>query len=79
MYKRQGVGIVASIAFDPERDRTLRALDAGTLFEVNLTRLAVRRGTWLRGYVYAFMEAFAPTLTRDVVEKALQSEPLADV
>jgi LysR family transcriptional regulator, cys regulon transcriptional activator len=67
-----GVGIVASIAFDPERDRTLRALDARTLFEVNLTRLAIRRGAWLRGYVYAFIEAFAPTLTRPVVEAAMK-------
>lgn len=66
-----GVGIVASIAFDAERDRTLRALDARHLFEINLTRLAIRRGTWLRGYVYAFIEAFAPTLSRSVVERAL--------
>lgn len=66
-----GVGIVASIAFDPERDRTLRAFDARHLFEVNLTRLAVRRGTWLRGYVYAFIESFAPTLSRAVVDRAL--------
>ncbi len=66
-----GVGVVASIAFDAERDRTLRALDAGHLFEVNLTRLAIRRGGWLPGYVYAFIEAFAPTLTRAVVERAL--------
>jgi LysR family cys regulon transcriptional activator len=71
-----GVGIVASIAFDAERDRTLRALDAGALFEVNLTRLAIRRGTWLRGYVYAFIEAFAPTLTRAAVERALQGEDI---
>lgn len=71
-----GVGIVASIAFDPERDRTLRALDARHLFEVNLTRLAVRRGTWLRGYVYAFIESFAPTLTREVVQRALAGEPV---
>ncbi len=70
-----GVGIVASIAFDAQRDRTLRALDARHLFEVNLTRLAVRRGAWLRGYVYAFIEAFAPTLTRAVVERALAAEP----
>jgi LysR family cys regulon transcriptional activator len=70
-----GVGIVASIAFDPERDRNLRAIDAGTLFEVNLTRLAIRRGAWLRGYAYAFIEAFAPTLTRAAVEKALASGP----
>ncbi len=69
-----GVGIVASIAFDPERDRNLRAIDAGELFEVNLTRLAIRRGTWLRGYVYAFIESFAPTLTREVVEAALNGE-----
>ena len=71
-----GVGIVASIAFDPERDRTLRALDARHLFEVNLTRLALRRGTWLRGYVYAFIESFAPTLTREVVQRALAGEPV---
>jgi LysR family cys regulon transcriptional activator len=71
-----GVGIVASIAFVAERDRTLRALDARHLFEVNLTRLAIRRGTWLRGYVYAFIESFAPTLTREVVQRALAGETI---
>jgi LysR family cys regulon transcriptional activator len=73
-----GVGIVASIAFDAERDRTLHALDARHLFEINLTRLAVRRGTWLRGYVYAFIEAFAPTLSRSVVERALAGDVHAE-
>lgn len=73
-----GIGIVAAIAFDAERDRTLRAIDARHLFEVNLTRLAIRRGTWLRGYVYVFIEAFAPTLTRSVVESALAGGPLPD-
>ena len=53
-------------------------LDARALFEVNLTRLAIRRGAWLRGYVYAFVEAFAPTLTRPVVEAAMRGEPVAD-
>ena len=70
-----GVGIVASIAFDAERDRNLRARDAGHLFEVNVTRLAVRRGSYLRGYVYAFMEAFAAPLTREVVDRALSAPP----
>ncbi|NVO06036.1 MAG: CysB family HTH-type transcriptional regulator, partial [Rhodoferax sp.] len=46
-----GVGVVASIAFDPDRDRNLRALDAGHLFAINMTRLAFRRGAFLRGYV----------------------------
>ena len=74
-----GVGIVAAIAFDAERDRTLRALDARHLFEVNLTRLAIRRGSWLRGYVYSFIEAFAPPLTREVVERALAGEAVEDL
>ena len=34
----------------------------------------IRRGTWLRGYVYAFIEAFAPPLTRSVVDAALRGE-----
>jgi LysR family cys regulon transcriptional activator len=65
-----GVGVVASIAYDEERDRNLRALDAGHLFAVNMTRLAFRRGTFLRSYVYSFIETFAPPLTRQVVEAA---------
>jgi LysR family cys regulon transcriptional activator len=72
-----GVGIVASIAVDAERDRHLRLLDAGHLFEVNLTRLGLRRGAWLRGYAYHFIESFVPTLTRDVVAQALAVGPSA--
>jgi LysR family transcriptional regulator, cys regulon transcriptional activator len=70
-----GVGIVASIAFDEQRDRELRALDARHLFEINLTKLAVRRGSFLRSYVYDFIETFASTLTREVVERALATAP----
>jgi len=70
-----GVGIVAAIAFDEERDTHLTALDARHLFATNMTRLAVRRGAYLRGYVYDFIETFAPTLTRELVERALASAP----
>jgi LysR family cys regulon transcriptional activator len=66
-----GVGIITSIALDAERDTQLCMLNARHLFEINLTHLAVRRGTWLRGYTYSFIETFAPTLTRAVVQRAL--------
>ncbi|MDP9045162.1 MAG: CysB family HTH-type transcriptional regulator [Pseudomonadota bacterium] len=74
-----GVGIVASIAFDDERDHDLRAIDARHLFEVNLTKLAVRRGAFLRGYVYDFIQTFAPGLNRAVVERAMNAGPGASV
>ena len=73
-----GVGIVASVALDADRDRNLRILDAGHLFQVNVTRLGLRRGAWLRGYAYSFIETFVPTLTRAAVTQALaQLEPEA--
>ena len=69
-----GVGIVASVALDADRDRNLRILDAGHLFQVNVTRLGLRRGAWLRGYAYSFIETFVPTLTKAAVSAALANE-----
>ncbi|KAF0203187.1 MAG: LysR family transcriptional regulator cys regulon transcriptional [Gallionellaceae bacterium] len=66
-----GVGILAELAFIPERDRHLRKIEAGHLFKPNTTRLAIRKNEYLRGYTYDFIELFAPHLTRDVVEKAM--------
>jgi len=72
-----GVGIVAGFAYDADRDRDLGAVEAGHLFEINTTRLAIRRGTRLRNYAFAFIETFAPTLTRPVVEEALAKADLS--
>ncbi|MDP2869313.1 CysB family HTH-type transcriptional regulator [Methyloversatilis sp.] len=66
-----GVGIVAQMAFDPEQDRALRALDCAHLFEPSTTRIGLHRNAWLRGYTYDFIEQFASALNRDVVDQAL--------
>jgi LysR family cys regulon transcriptional activator len=68
-----GVGIVASMAFDHRRDQGLRAVEASHLFAPNVTRLAVRRGTYLRAYAYHFIERFAPNFTRSDIDSALQA------
>ncbi len=66
-----GIGILASMAFDPARDTRLRVMDASHLFEASTTRIGIRRSAYLRGYVFAFIELFAPHLTREVVMEAL--------
>jgi len=66
-----GVGIVAKMAVDPQVDDDLVMLDASHLFEASVTKIGFRRGTFLRGFMYAFVEAFAPHLTRDRVDQAL--------
>jgi LysR family transcriptional regulator, cys regulon transcriptional activator len=70
-----GVGIIAAIAYDEQRDTRLKAIDARHLFASNMTRLAVRRGSFLRGYVYEFIRTFASPLTREVVDRAMSEEP----
>jgi len=55
-----GVGIMAEMAWDRGRDRTLRTLPAGQLFGMNRVRLAVRKDTFLRGFATAFIDLFMP-------------------
>lgn len=69
-----GVGIIAAIAYDEQRDSQLAAIDARHLFASNMTRLALRRGAFLRGYVYEFIRSFASPLTREVIDSALAAE-----
>lgn len=71
-----GVGIIAAVAYDPKRDTGLVAIDARHLFETNITRLAIRRGAYLRDYVYDFIRTFASPLTREVVDAALAEPPV---
>jgi LysR family cys regulon transcriptional activator len=69
-----GVGIIAGMAFDAERDKNLRAIPVGHLFGTNVSRLALKQGAYLRGYVFTFIELLAPTLNRKLVEQVLGGE-----
>jgi LysR family cys regulon transcriptional activator len=73
-----GIGILAKMAFIPERDKHLRMLDAGHLIKPSTTRIAIRKNEYLRGYTYDFIELFAPHLTRTLVAKAMHVSPLPE-
>ena len=68
-----GLGIIASMAFEPERDRDLAIIDAEHLFLPSTTRIGIRRDAYLRGFAYTFIELFAPHLTRQEVDRVLLS------
>jgi LysR family cys regulon transcriptional activator len=68
-----GVGIIAHMAVDAVEDKGLVALDASHLFESSTTRIGFRKGTFLRGFMYDFLEAFAPHLNRELVEAAIKA------
>ena len=60
-----GLGIIGSIAYDHERDQNLRQISAEHLFEKNTTRIAVRRGHFLRDFAYDFIERLAPRIEHE--------------
>jgi LysR family cys regulon transcriptional activator len=66
-----GIGIIASMAYDPVKDQGLRLLDASHLFEGNTTRLALRKGNFLRGYAQQFIRMFAPKISEAELKQAL--------
>jgi len=58
-----GVGIVASMAADSLRAHGLKTISASHLFSSNVTRLAVKRGIYLRSFVVDFIQQFSPKLS----------------
>ncbi len=66
-----GIGIIASMAFDPDKDAPLKAIDASHLFNPSTTHMGIRKGSYLRGYMYAFIEFFASHLDKETVEQAI--------
>ena len=74
-----GIGIVAEMAYDPVADSDLVALDASHLFEPSVTKVGFRRGTYMRKFMYDFVELFAPHLTADLVDKAYQCQTKHDL
>lgn len=67
-----GVGLLASIAYDAERDAPLGMMDAGHLFPPSTTYLGVRRDAYLRSYMYAFIQMLAPQFDRKAIDSALK-------
>jgi LysR family cys regulon transcriptional activator len=68
-----GIGIIAAVAFDAERDSGLALLSADHLFDANQTLIAVRRNHLLRRYAYRFIELCASELTEARLIEVLAS------
>lgn len=72
-----GVGIIANMAWDAKTDQDLVRLPADHLFEPSTTHIGFRRSMFLRGYMYDFLQLFAPHLSRELVDE-IQAIPEAE-
>jgi LysR family cys regulon transcriptional activator len=74
-----GVGVVASMAIDEVVDKDLVVINASHLFKASTTKIGFRKGTFLRSYMYDFIERFAPHLNKILVERACMMRNQEDV
>jgi LysR family cys regulon transcriptional activator len=68
-----GIAILPTVAYEPARDRRLRAINASALFEPTITRIVMRRGSHLRDYMYDFIGRVAPRWDRQTIEKMMRA------
>ena len=70
-----GVGIVAEMAMrDDGTNSDLLAIPAGSLFGMNVARVAFKRSAYLRNFVYTFAELVSGKLTRSLIEKVMSGQ-----
>jgi LysR family cys regulon transcriptional activator len=74
-----GIGIVASMAFHPKKDEGLVRLDGPDEFLTNTTRIAVRRGHYLRGFAYRFVELCSSHISEAALREATSPLSGADL
>ena len=66
-----GVGIISTMAYEQHSDADLIKIGSPNYFASLLSCIAFRRGTFLRGFMFAFIEQLAPHLTADIVKHAM--------
>ena len=76
-----GVGIAAEMAVrdvvaDGDKSE-LRVRPAGHLFGQNVTRVAFKRGAYLRNFVYTFAELLSERLSRTLIDEAMTGRAIS--
>lgn len=69
-----GIGIVAEMAVQGEPESDLATRPLGQLLGQNVARLALKRGAWLRDFVYHFASLLSDRLDKDLILKAMNGQ-----
>ena len=74
-----GIGIIASMAYQKDRDIKLSLVDNKNLFSNNTTHIAIRQGHYLRGYAYKFLELCSKDLNEAKIKSAINPSIDSDI
>ena len=66
-----GIAVLATVAFDSAKDKNLRIVSASHLFQSSLLNVSIRKHTYQRSFLRSFISLYAPHLSRDIVQQAM--------
>jgi LysR family transcriptional regulator, cys regulon transcriptional activator len=69
-----GIAVLLAVAYEPERDRALRLIDAAHLFEPTTPHIMLRHGKHLPTYMHDFIGRLTPHWDRPAIEAAMRSK-----
>ena len=64
-----GIGLVAEMAYDKNKDINLNAINLSHLFEPSTTLLGLRRDLFIRSFVFDFIQRFSELKSDDLKQK----------
>ena len=71
-----GIGLIAEMAFDKEKDSNLIAKDVSHLFPVSTTFIGIRQDTFVRTFTCDFIRMFIPHMTDRELKIMLQKRKI---
>ena len=66
-----GIGIIADMAISKNQDSDLVAFNAKHIFGITTSQIAIKKGKYIKPYIYPFIELFAPHLTQILIRQAI--------
>jgi LysR family cys regulon transcriptional activator len=67
-----GVGLIAEMAFDENKDKNLVSRDVSHLFPTSTTYIGIRQDTFIRGFTFDFIKMFTPHMEENELKIYLQ-------
>ena len=67
-----GIGLIAEMAFNKEKDKELIARDVSHLFPISTTYIGIRQESFVRNFTFDFIRMFIPSKTESELKLILQ-------
>ena len=68
-----GIGYRGEVLYNPDIDRDIVCVETSAVIPPITISVAVRRGSYLRGYAFSFIQSVIPGLSKEVIRERVEA------